>query len=216
MARLTLTFKGISLQVMPVEAGEIGIGRDPDNAMCIDSLAIAPRHAIIQAGGDGAMIRQIDPDHPVFINGQKIEEHRLQDGDRIHIGKHVLHYNDAPVISTMAEPEPRLPQSEVADDPTGTKPAHHGPEASFQVLKGKHIGVVIPIRSALTRLGKDDLGTPAVIVRRSDGYFLSALAAVDAVQINDVQIQEHSVRLNHGDIVRVNQHVLKFFCAAAG
>lgn len=214
MARLTLSFKGISLQVMPVEAGEIGIGRDPDNAMCIDSLAIAPRHAIVQTGPDGVLIRQVDPDHPVFINGCKISEHRLQDGDRIHIGKHVLQYADEPAISATPGPESLLPESETADD-TGTKPAHTPLDASFQVLKGRHIGVVIPIRSALTRLGKDDLGTPAVIVRRSDGYFLSALAAVDAVQINDVPIQEQSVRLSHGDIVKVNQHVLKFFCEAA-
>jgi predicted component of type VI protein secretion system len=210
MARLTLIFKGKSLQVMPIEAGEIGIGRDPDNAMRIDSLAIAPHHAVIQCSDEGMLIRQLDQDYPLLVNNRKISEHRLNHGDRITVGKHLLYYADDDVIAKIRTDSP--PQEpETAVETTGAKPAQHAPDASFQVLKGKHIGLVIPVRSALTRLGKDESGT-AVIIRRSGGYFLSALAAAETVLVNNVPINDQSIRLNNGDIVKVNQHVLQFFC----
>jgi predicted component of type VI protein secretion system len=208
MARLTLTFKGKSLQVMPIEAGEIGIGRDPANALQIDSLAIAPRHAVIQCGEEGILIRQLDQNYPLLVNNRQIKEHRLNDGDRISIGKHVLHFADDGLI-TNAKSDPEPPEN--ADEATVSKPAPQGLEASFQVMKGKHIGLVIPIKSALTRLGKDESGS-AVVIRRNEGYFLSALSAVETVLVNDIPVNDQSVRLQNKDIVKVNQHVLQFFC----
>ena len=195
---------------MPIEAGEIGIGRDPGNALRIDSLAIAPHHAVIQCGDEGILIRQIDQDYPLLVNNRKISEHRLSHGDRITIGKHLLYYaDDGASAKTQAEPNPQVPEN--AEEAPSPKPAPQTQEASFQVLKGKHIGLVIPLKSALTRLGKDESGT-AVIIRRDGGYFLSALSSAESVLVNDTPVNDQSVRLHDRDIVKVNQHVLQFFC----
>lgn len=214
MARLTLTFKGRSLQVTPIETGEISIGRDPGNAIWIDSLAIAPHHAVIQCSDEGMFIRELNPDYPLFVNNRKVGEQRLSDGDHITIGKHVLQYTDDKYIS-KPQADPPLPEPKMAIEANGAKYASYGPDARFQVLKGKRIGLIIPLRSALTRLGKDDAGAAAVVVRRNGGYFLSALAATETVLVNDAPIHDQSVRLKHGDIVKVDQHLMQFFCQAS-
>lgn len=212
MARLTLTFKGRTLQVIPIEDTEISIGRDPDNVLQIDSLAIAPRHATIAAEGDGYCLCPSDRAYAVTVNGHKVEKHRLKHGDNIGLGKHLLIFLDdakeweAQVTGAAAN---KLPD---VDDMSLSQQAPHNaaPEASLQVLKGKNIGLVIPLRKAMTRLGTEETGS-AVIARRKDGYFLSTLVASDKVLINEIPIFEESVRLSHGDILKVGPHHLRFF-----
>lgn len=195
---------------MPIEADEIGIGRDPANALRIDSLAIAPHHAVIRCGDEGTFIRQVDQNYPLLVNSRKVSEQRLSHGDRITIGKHLLYFaDDGTAARTQAESDPEVPEQ--AEETPTPKPAPQPQQASFQVLKGKHIGLVIPIKGALTRLGKDNSGA-AVIIRRDGGYFVSALSAAEAILVNDIAINDQSVRLNDRDIVKVNQHVLQFFC----
>lgn len=197
MARLIVTFKDRTLQELPIETQEIGIGREPHNALHIDSLAIAPRHALVKMADGGPTLYPLDAQHPVFVNDQRITEHRLANGDRITIGKHeIIYRDDEPQFGGTA---PTL------------KPLGNVREASLQVLKGKNIGLMIPLRGGMTRLGKDESGS-AVIAKRKDGFFLSALSAAQSVHVNDAAVGEHTVRLNTGDTIRIGEHLFQFFC----
>jgi predicted component of type VI protein secretion system len=207
MARLTLTFKGRTLQVIPIEAAGVSIGRDPENTLPIDSLAVALRHAVVSAEQDGYILRPIDPKFAVFVNGQKISEHWLNNGDTIAIGKHQLIFlDDAKDWEASVTAAREQPEAVVEMQPA----VNVQQEASLQVLRGKNIGLVIPLRKAMTRLGAEESGS-AVIARRKDGYFLSTLVASDNVFINDIAISEESVKLHHGDILKVGPHHLQFF-----
>jgi hypothetical protein len=62
----------------------------------------------------------------------------------------------------------------------------------------------------MIRLGTESTGS-AVVVHRKEGYFLSALVADNNVKVNNVQIQEESVQLKHGDILKVGDNTLQFF-----
>jgi pSer/pThr/pTyr-binding forkhead associated (FHA) protein len=212
MARLTLTFKGRTLQVIPIEDGDISIGRDPDNVLQIDSLAIAPRHAVVAPEGDGYNLRPVDPIYVVLVNGQKIDKHRLKHGDNIGLGKHLLIFLDDAKEweASVTGVRNKSPEEEDTSSVTMQPSPSAAPEASLQVLRGKNIGLVIPLRKAMTRLGTEETGS-AVIARRKDGYFLSTLIASDNVLINEVPIFEESVKLNHGDILKVGPHHLRFF-----
>ena len=95
MAKLTLSFKGHLIAIHHLGEGGATIGRDLDCAIPIDSLAVAPRHAQILAHADGYSITAIDPDHPVIVNSEKVEQAPLHHGDLIRIGKHTLHYAEA-------------------------------------------------------------------------------------------------------------------------
>ncbi|QSA98547.1 FHA domain-containing protein [Methylococcus sp. EFPC2] len=203
MAKLTLTFKDRTLQVTPITDGETTIGRDPDSQIHIDSLAIAPRHAVIRIDSKGAWVRQVDPRYPVFVNNVKITERQLNHGDGIGVGKHLLYYTD--------ELHHTPPAS--AHDEAGTATQAASPsliDAGLQVLNGKNIGLIIPLRSAMTRLGKDSASS-AVIARRRDGFFLSALTGGENIYVNKNAINDDSVQLQNGDTVKIDQNQMQFF-----
>jgi pSer/pThr/pTyr-binding forkhead associated (FHA) protein len=212
MAKLTLTFKGKTLHSLNLANGTFTIGREETNDLQIDSLAVAPRHATIAVSSNEKLVKQIDPSYPLIINGNPVEEHHLAHGDLIGVGKHQIFFSD-----TEKPVPPGLP-GRVDRDLSASEPDHHtakhgpvGVDASLQVLKGKNIGVVIPLRRAMTRLGTEAAGS-AVIAHRKEGYFLSALVAVNDVQVNNVDIKEDSVLLNHGDVLKVGGNTLQFFC----
>jgi pSer/pThr/pTyr-binding forkhead associated (FHA) protein len=204
MAKLTLTFKGTTLQSQTIDKPSFIIGRDEGNDLQIDSLAVAPQHASITTDGLERVIKQMDPDYPLVINGVRTTEHVLQDGDSIGVGKHAVIYSkgvaEAPALKGFnREIQP------------GFKSTSASSEASLQVLKGKNIGVVIPLRRGMTRLGKEGSGS-AVIAHRKEGFFLSNLVESETVQVNNNSIQEHSVLLQHGDILKVGDNLMQFFC----
>lgn len=202
MAKLTLTFKDRTLQVTPITDGETTIGRDLNNHIHIDSLAIAPRHAVIRIDTAGSWIRQVDPRYPVFVNDVKVSERQLTHGDGIGIGKHLLYYTDE-LHRSPPEPDPeRLSAAPISAASTI--------EAGLQVLNGKHIGLIIPLRKAMTRLGKDSAST-AVIARRREGFFLSALTGGENIQVNKKTVNEDSVQLHDGDTVKIDQSQMQFF-----
>jgi hypothetical protein len=217
MAKLTLTFKGKMLQSQNLVQGIFTIGRDETNNLQIDSLAVAPRHAEIIITANEKQVRQLDPAYPLVVNGNPVNEHALTHGDRIGVGKHQIYFSDngSPAAAGLPPAPAKEPEDQDADPPPAR---HHGPvtvEASLQVLKGKNIGVVIPLRRAMTRLGTEASGS-AVIAHRKEGYFLSALVAVNDVKVNNVDILEESVLLNHGDVLKVGGNTLQFFCKPPG
>lgn len=209
MAKLTLTFKGKLLQAQSLTDGTFTIGRSEGNDLQIDSLAVAPRHATVQVKGALRTVTQVDPAYPLIVNGIPVSDHELKHGDRIGVGKHQVYFSDDDALAPRPEPHP----AENRPAPAGPSPFKHGAtvEASLQVLKGKNIGVVIPLRRAMTRLGTESSGS-AVIAHRKEGFFLSALVAVNDVKVNNVDVREESVLLSDGDILKVGSNVLRFFC----
>ena len=215
MAKLTLTFKGKTLQAQALTDGTYTIGREEINDLQIDSLAVAPRHASVTVVGTERIVKQLDPAYPLVINGNAVSEHLLKHGDRIGVGKHQVYFSDANTGGNGLPLPPSLANEEEDHEPTPTlKTGPTGMDASLQVLKGKNIGVVIPLRRAMTRLGTESSGS-AVIAHRKGGFFLSALVAVNDVKVNGVDVQEDSILLNHGDILKVGQNTLQFFCKSS-
>lgn len=204
MAKLTLTFKGKSLQAITLKPGEIGIGRDPSNALHIDSLAVAPQHAIVESTPEQHIIREVDSRFPVFVNDKKVVEHALSHGDRITVGKHVLFFNEESTFQSESQLEPD-PEPEVWTD-TDAKFFN----GSLQVLNGRQIGLVIPLKKSLVRLGKEGSGV-VIIAKRKDGYFISPLAEGTSLTVNDKPVKDQAVLLSDGDIIKINDSLMQFF-----
>jgi predicted component of type VI protein secretion system len=212
MAKLTVTFKGRTIQHLPLETGATGIGRDTDNALQIDSLAVAPHHAVVDVEARGMVIKQLNDDFPLLVNGRKLKEHVLQDGDCITLGKHDIYFMDDDPTARVGGSRKQSDGRDTDDAATGSAEAATGGEAGLQLLNGKQIGLVIPLRNPLTRLDRDD-SSSAVIARRTDGYYLASLSTHDGtnISINGKAIGDGSVRLNNGDMIKINQHKLRFF-----
>jgi pSer/pThr/pTyr-binding forkhead associated (FHA) protein len=85
---ITLNAKEVDRKVLDQEL--IAIGRDMDNDIVINNLAVSRCHAILQVHSDRITVKDMASANGTFINGQKIEEGVLQEGDLMLIGKHIL------------------------------------------------------------------------------------------------------------------------------
>lgn len=210
MAKFNISFKDHFIGQYIFESGDVTVGRDGSNSVAIDSLAIAPRHAVFSIQSDGAVIvRRLAEDAPLRVNNKDVSEQALNSGDRVSLGKHFI------VVDTSTSPPKELPDAvdQIADeDQAEGKQAGIGrnQEGSLQILNGKYIGRVIPLRKSMTKLGRPEAGV-AVIVRRRDGYFLSSLENGHGVKVNAVQVDESTVRLQDGDTLEIDQHRLQFY-----
>ncbi len=89
-----------------------------------------------------------------------------------------------------------------------TRPDAQALQASLQVLNGKHIGRMIPLKRALTRLGNHE--SVAVIARRKDGYFLSCLSGGENIKLNGNPLGDRTVQLKPGDRLEIDRNLLLF------
>ncbi|MCX8049704.1 MAG: FHA domain-containing protein [Methylohalobius sp.] len=192
MVRLTVSFQGNLVKVHEAASGVITIGQDPDNTLCIEAPDIAPKHAIIDLDHPkGPQLLREDERFLVEVNGVSTARHLLVSGDIIRLGQHILYYADTRTFL-----------------PTQSLGTQEPSEASLQLLNGKNIGRVIPLKRALTRLGNHD--SVAVIARRKDGYFLSSLAGDERIKINGYPLKEQTVQLKRGDKLEIDNTQLLF------
>jgi hypothetical protein len=66
------------------------IGRTADNQIVVPIREVSRRHAEIILEEAGYMIRDLGSPNGTFVNGERITEHRLDDGDRIALGGQVF------------------------------------------------------------------------------------------------------------------------------
>lgn len=62
------------------------IGRTPENQVRIYKPAVSRRHAQISAADGGWMLRDLSSENGTYVNGQRITERLLADGDRVQFG----------------------------------------------------------------------------------------------------------------------------------
>jgi FHA domain-containing protein len=204
MVKLTLFFKGVQLEEFEFNKGPISIGRGPGNDVLIDSLAIAPQHALIELQGRLSTLRALDKAFPVLLNGVEVAgEAELKSGDAINVGKHIVQFQ-------------RLnwkPSAGVSGEASRDAPAEfgvRGSKAGLQIMNGKNIGMIMPLRSSLTRLGKPDQGY-AIIAHRPDGFFLSTISPTSLVALNGQSIGDQTLPLKDGDTLTILGQELMFF-----
>lgn len=200
MAKLSITFKGMPLQSIELRRGETSIGRDPSNDVHIDSLAIADFHAIIRYTPEGYYIQQLQTGFPILLNTKPVTEEILQDGDIIVLGKHSLYFS---------EQARSFPQLDELPDRTPTQ-EYRAFEGSFQVMNGKHIGMVIPLKANVTQMGKGGSGL-VIVTKGEDGYTITPGSSQVLLTINGHPVTAGEARLADGDMVRINSALLQFF-----
>ncbi len=197
MAKLTLSFKDRIMKVFTLPQGDCLAGRDPDCDIHIDSLAVQPRHARFYFSDAEYLVEPVQSDCPLSIDGRPVvAATALSEGDTLQIGKHALRF-------AAGETAP-------FDD---AQPAKLLSAASLQIQNGAHLGRSIRLNKALTRVGKPQ-GELAVIARRDDGYYLSALHGEKGPQLNDQAIGEQSRQLRDADRITIGELQLQFFSAA--
>jgi len=91
MPKITLKFKDNVLADYHLPPGcSLKIGRQKDNDVIIENLAVSGYHGKIDSAGDGFVYVDLKSKNGSFINEERVSSHWLDDGDVINIGKHSL------------------------------------------------------------------------------------------------------------------------------
>lgn len=206
MAKFTVFFKDKAIDSILFDSGVMHIGRDESNDLTLNSLAVAPAHAAVIIKENACLIKQLNDDFPLIINGEKLKECLLNNNDRITLGKYSLLYNTTELVTEI----PKNATPEVSMLNQKIEPNLKLPEANLQVLDGEHIGRILPMKKAMTRLGRNGGGI-AVIARRKEGYFISSLENDSSLTINNEPLGDKTVKLNNNDLIVIDNTTLQFF-----
>jgi Nif-specific regulatory protein len=69
---------------------EVTIGRHTSSQLCIGDISVSRQHCIIRPAGDGFQIQDLKSNNGTFVDGKRVHESVLADGDQIRIGDTVL------------------------------------------------------------------------------------------------------------------------------
>ena len=95
MASLTIA-KGAQGQIgkcFVVKHRPLAGGRHPSQEIQLLDPGVSRRHFLIRVEGDDHVIGESQAANGVFVNGQQVKEHKLQEGDQIRVGATELIYS---------------------------------------------------------------------------------------------------------------------------
>src|SRR5438034_1750858 len=228
MPKLSLMFDNKLVREVPVGSRPVTIGRAPDNDLSVDNLAVSSYHAKIYFEAGRMVIEDLNSLNGTFVNDLRVERATLHDGDKVHIGKHIIKVDtsgDAPVPwqSGRKAAAPRINETMVLDTKERRQMLQQAAAmgesmqfastrvkvATLMVLGGNTDQKEYILTNRLTVIGKSAMATvqlkgwfkpqmAAQINQRDDGYFLGPGEMVP--KINGAPISDQ-VRLNDGHLV---------------
>jgi hypothetical protein len=114
-ARLIITSGGRSIAEIALVRARMVLGRDPTCDISLDSSYVSRYQNLFMQTGDGWILFDLNSTNGCFVNGRRVREHRLRDGDLIAVGQHQLRFaspssaREAPMIrgeDTIVSPKP--------------------------------------------------------------------------------------------------------------
>jgi len=90
MLSVLLKLQNTVIKEFKTDQNEIIIGRDPDNDIQIDNIAISRKHARIVKNPNDYIIEDMNSVNGIFFDGKKINKKYLKTNDEIIIGKYSL------------------------------------------------------------------------------------------------------------------------------
>lgn len=183
------------------------IGRDEDCDVVLDGATVSRRHCEIIRHG-GSFILRDSSRNGTFINGQRVRQAQLRDGDQIRIGANVLlvHLSSGTatsLISGKMTAQNRLPLA------IELKP--------HIVVKGLEDGVTQTFSEYPVTIGRradnhvaideDNISRQHVSIERRDGqYFIRDLGSANGTHLNDRRTD--IAQINDGDRLRIGGYLI--------
>lgn len=233
MPRLILTFNKQVIKEYPFLKESITIGRNEDNGVVIDNLAVSSYHAKIDKVGPDYILTDLQSTNGTFVNDKRVVSHKLSHGDNITVGKHVILFVVADkareaealppkgdldrtmMLDTARQKELLAKQQEVSEVPK--EPQKIG-VVSF--IDGSDLGEV-ELTKKLTRIGKAKTSeirlsgmfmgsTAATISKRPTGYSISFTGGMTKLKVNGEVVKE-SVALKDFDTIELGSYRFQFY-----
>jgi pSer/pThr/pTyr-binding forkhead associated (FHA) protein len=215
---------------------EYVLGRAEESGIRVDNPLVSRRHAMIEFAEGAWRARDLDAPNGLYVNGKRVQVHKLHAGDRMEFGQHVVIFQGSGDedwdVSTA--PAGRFTQR-LPDEPTTILPPreiesihrrvrarmdphvvleHAGRRQEFLLNKESHkIGwsEACDIRlpgSAL--LGKE----VAELIRRGETWSVLALSALSPLRVGGEKVSQRD--LKDGDLLQVKDVELVFHDGISG
>ena len=78
--------------LMPLANDLVRVGRSPANDIVLDDASVSRRHALLAVRGDATFVLDDRSLNGVRVNGVRVSEAPLKDGDALLLGHVALHY----------------------------------------------------------------------------------------------------------------------------
>jgi hypothetical protein len=102
-------------RMFELDGDRISIGRSDDNDIVIATEAVSRYHAVMERIVEGGwLVRDNQSKNGVLVNGNPVQEQRLQSGDVVQVGNFVFRYNDGSIIEeSQGEPNELPPEPDM-------------------------------------------------------------------------------------------------------
>ncbi len=146
----------------PLWGSALVIGRSPDCDIQVDvTSAASRRHAEVYPFAGGWRIRDLESSNGTRLNGRKILDEPLREGDRLEVGDFLLSYSNgevafeekpaSPVQPVAPAPPPSIPPSSPAPgDPEDIREMFRRLSAKLDLVE-REIGKVLAGQAEITR-----------------------------------------------------------------
>ncbi|PYQ51034.1 MAG: hypothetical protein DMF78_14250, partial [Acidobacteria bacterium] len=97
------------------------VGRDPSSDLVLNDPKCSRRHAVIETGPEGIIIRDSGSANGIYVNGHKTDRSRIRDGDLIKLGDVLVTLLPEAMSGTVVMEESDFPfpaDGATAEDPT--------------------------------------------------------------------------------------------------
>ena len=222
---LNQTFISVSLDTRMIEKKKfdtetISIGRDIENDIYINNLAVSRFHAKIHREGQKIIIKDLGSANGTYVNGHKVEWADVHIGDIILIGKHTLTMDQSTKVQDEAFTEGHTVMVDQNTQDKFLKRLESQIPSNQTKLIGPG-GVEVPIHVEYFTIGRNPEAhvnlnelfvkdTHASIVRQSDGNFriINTGSFFKPTKVNGKKI--HEKILNSGDVIQIGNHKMVF------
>ncbi|MGD0016110.1 MAG: DUF1553 domain-containing protein [Verrucomicrobiia bacterium] len=144
-------------EVIELTGDQVTIGRAQDNMVYLEDDSVSGYHALIIRDGDDYLLRDLNSTNETWVNGTRIVETKLNDGDKVQFGSVDARFE----LASITQSEPQIPTvTEVVPPSTSesVSPPDRGRARKMSVLSWVIVG--ISILAVLTLLGLVRLGKP--------------------------------------------------------
>lgn len=227
MPKLMLKFSGMVLKDIPMDKPQVTIGRKMDNDVVIDNLAVSGHHARVVEENGTYFVEDTGSTNGTFLNEEKIQKQRLQPGDQIRVGKHVLIFEDE-TATAQTQPAPAsVPdedKTELLPSLSDTRKSKIASAAAEDALPGGKIGVLLVVAGQTDKneyklparvsvIGSQDAAVvkltgwfapkvAALISRNETAYVISLSEESKKILVNGAPVQGRG-DLKDGDLIEV-------------
>jgi len=229
MSYMRIYLNDVLMDRVELNKVKMTIGRSDDSDIVLDNAGVSSHHALIQKEAGGYVIADNDSRNGVFVNGDKVDQHRLEYRDEIQIYNYVLKYMASRGLHGIADPD-------IAQDgdmsQTGTMEVNISDVQDLLKLREKKKTAYVELVDAKGnqsrfllkeqkfKIGRSkdcdirtsgwlSFGLAAEIQRNSDGYHLLP-QRWGRVMRNEEPLTR-SVKLMDGDYLRVRNLSMRFF-----